>query len=56
MKDYVTVLGYWYHKCPVTGERRIGHDYRIPGRGGVAYQFCAHCGASRPAPTKEKDK
>jgi hypothetical protein len=49
--DYVTALGYWYHKCPKTGvERRIGFNYNIVKDNGrcPAYESCYQCGAKRP--------
>lgn len=54
-KDSITPLGYWYHHCPVTGLRRIGHWYTTarPWNGMPApykhpYTKCKYCGASRP--------
>lgn len=49
--DRVTPLGYWYHRCPVTGEtRRIGRNYKVVVGGKCPpYKRCYLCGAPNPA-------
>jgi len=49
--DYVTVLGYWYHTCPVTKvQRRIGHNRKIVVNGKCPpYEKCYLCGRTNPA-------